>query len=135
MAVVPRVGAGTVSRSTARLALRDPLGDRLGAGWLFRTRGTRRPSRASSRQFVRRALPELIGQAERHLEGGGIPGDLRDQIAAALVNTEAEPWDRAVARLAREAVAGQRQPAVPLPPVLSAAAGAEGGHGTSEGET
>ena len=59
--------------------------------------------RAFVRQSVRSAIPELSAQAERRLADEGVPKDLDRLVANRLAKKPAEPWDRAVAHLARKA--------------------------------
>jgi hypothetical protein len=61
------------------------------------------------RQFVRGAIPGLLQEANRQLEGTGAPAGLCARVAALLEKGQEAPWDHAVARLARKAVRRLRE--------------------------
>jgi hypothetical protein len=55
------------------------------------------------REYICKSIPALTEEAKRHLEASGtIPPDLRERVGAMLLEEKAEPWDRAIGRLARE---------------------------------
>jgi hypothetical protein len=65
---------------------------------------------AFKRQFIRAAIPRLTDEASKLLDRRGIPVDLHEQVEDFIARHPAEPWDLAIARLARKAVRGEGLP-------------------------